>query len=72
MIGAVPRRAVTMSIQAIIGWKNPVDRIQKVDVGPRACLDDRQTRGCMRYEYIEQTVPEIINECCSFAGDIDS
>ena len=40
MVGAVARRAVTMAVQPLLAWQQPVQRGEQVVVGARPDLDD--------------------------------
>ena len=56
MIGAVARGAVTMAVQPLFAWQEPVQRGEQIGIGARPDLDDDDACGGVRDEDRQETV----------------
>jgi hypothetical protein len=67
---AVAPGAVTVP-PSVVGGQQVGEGGQQVLVAPRAGLEDRDPRGRVRDENVEQAVPAAARELCTGRGDVE-
>jgi hypothetical protein len=67
----VARGAVAVSVEPLVAWKQPVEGLDEVVIGPRPGLDHDEARGRVRHEHVQQPVTEPIDEPCALPREVD-